>query len=152
MPVGRWIREWIWEKAFGTRGETIIVLDDDCDGMLVGYGTWAHVEQFGSALETRHIEIAWFGVHSDYQGVPYEGEDVESPATPVSTHSVAEVVYAEVERAARANERSTEEMPITLTCHVDNDRALRFYEKIGFRLIPDPKLQIERDIYYRLVR
>lgn len=181
--VARWITEWLWTYRFGSKGETIIVLDDDREGTLVGYGTWTHVEQIGSVVQPRHIEIAWFGVHLDYQGVRYEdthdepagasGETIEAPIpdapdetqgeasgpeevtdeAPERAHTVAEVVYAEVERFAREHADSTDAMPITLTCHVENDRGLAFYrDKVGFSLIPDPKLQVERDIYYRMVR
>jgi GNAT superfamily N-acetyltransferase len=155
------------------------VLDDDNPYVLVGYGTWKHVEQIGSVVQPRHIEIAWFGVHSDYQGVPYRddwGSDasaasdasgdhpgssseasmpVEAPSigeTSQSDFMVADVVYAEVERFAREHPDSTEDTPITLTCHIDNARALAFYRRNGFTLIPDPKLQVLREIYYRLVR
>ncbi len=86
-------------------------------------------------------EIAWLAVHSDYQGKPFD-----------DAHTVADVVYAEVERFAREHSDSASDMTITLTCHIDNVHALHFYEKTGFKLIPDPTLQVEDDIYYRLVR
>lgn len=109
--------------------------------MIAGYGTWTHVVDEGSVLKPRQIEIAWLAVHSEYQGVPYDGR-----------HTVADVVYAEVERFACEHPDSRPDMAITLTCHIENLHALRFYEKNGFRLIPDPKLQVENEIYYRLVR
>lgn len=131
----------MWKKPFGSKGETIIVVDDEREEMVVGYGTWAHVEDESSVLRPTQIEIAWFAIHLDYQSTKYD-----------EAHSVADVVYAAVERAARAHEESTDDMTITLTCHINNRRALRFYERTGFKLIPDPKLQVERDIYFRLIR
>lgn len=141
IPVARWITEWIWEKPLNRRGETIIVLDGDCDDRLAGYGTWTHVEQIGSVLQPKHIEIVWFGVDSHYQGAAFD-----------EAHKVADVVYAEVERFAQEHPDSTPGMPLTLACHVGNDRALAFYKRTGYRLIPDPKLQIEKNLYHRLVR
>src|SRR6202035_661133 len=107
--VMRWITRWIWQEPLAQQGETIIATDADRNGVLVGYGTWKHVDAFGSTAQQRHIEIAWFGVHSDYQGV-----------SDASGHSVAGVLYATVENAARSHVESTDNMPFTLVCHVDN--------------------------------
>lgn len=185
MPAAKWLTTWLWEKPFGSKGETIIVLDDDAAGSVVGYGTWKHVEH-ESVVQPVHIEIAWFAVHSDYQGVSYEDSAAEAEATDETettdeteatdeaegaddapahssptthqgqrerTFTVAEVTFAEVERFAREHPDSDDSIPITLTCHIENVRGLAFYRrKIGMALIPDPKLQVERDVYYRLVR
>jgi ribosomal protein S18 acetylase RimI-like enzyme len=141
-PPRRWLSQWIWEKKPLTRkGETVIVVDNDREGLIVGYGTWAHVADESSVLKPLQIEIAWLAVHSEYQRTPFDEQ-----------HTVADVVYAEVERFAREHPDSLPDMAITLTCHIDNRRALDFYEKNGFRMVPDPKLQVENDIYYRLVR
>jgi GNAT superfamily N-acetyltransferase len=153
--VSLWIKERIWAKAFGSRGETIIVLDDDRDGSFVGYGTWKHVEDTSSVLRPLQIEIAWFGVCSDYQGVLYEeAPNLEAAPgdRPETRYTVADVVYAEVERFAREHDDSTPDMTITLTCHIDNNKAMKFYRKTGFRPIGEPNPQVEKDIYYRLVR
>lgn len=109
--------------------------------MLVGYGTWSHVDAIGPTAAARHIQIEWFGVAVAYQG-----------RTDDRGQSVAGVVYASVEQAARAHPDSTEDMPLTLVCHVDNDRGRRFWESRGYRLIPDPLAQVEKDVYYRMVR
>lgn len=143
MPVTRWITEWVWEKTWGRKGETIIVLDEERDDLLVGYGTWKHREDTGSVLKPLQIGIAWFGIHSDYQGMPFDDEN-----------TVADVVYAEVERFAREHDDSTPDMQLTLTCHTENERALKFYRKpkTGFRLVGEPNPQVEDNTYYRLVR
>jgi hypothetical protein len=57
-----------------------------------------------------------------------------------------------VEDDARNHQDSTAVMPFTLTCHVDNDRGLRFWKRRGYEIIPDPRLALEDEIYYRLVR
>ncbi len=95
----------------------------------------------GTTSAARHIEVEWFGVDVGYQGV-----------TDGNGQKIAGVVYASLEMAARGHADSEEGMPLTLTCHVDNDRGRRFWERRGYRLIPDPKLQIEKEIYYRMVR
>lgn len=107
----------------------------------MGYGTWAHVEGITPAATARHIEIEWFGIDIAYQG----RKDDQG-------RSVAGVVYASVEAVARAHAESTEDMPLTLTCHVNNDRGLRFWESRGYRLIPVPHAQVEKGRYYRMVR
>jgi ribosomal protein S18 acetylase RimI-like enzyme len=109
--------------------------------MVVGFGTWKHVDDQSSVLHPRQIEIAWFAVHHEYQGIMFD-----------DAHTVADVVYAEVERFAREHEDSTPDMTITLECHVKNERALAFYRKTGYRYVGDPDPVIERDAYYRLVR
>jgi hypothetical protein len=61
----RWITKWIWEKPLAQQGETIIATDTDRNGTLTRYGIWKHVDSFGSTAQQTHIEIAWFGIHSD---------------------------------------------------------------------------------------
>jgi ribosomal protein S18 acetylase RimI-like enzyme len=131
----------LWGYAWGSRGETVVVVDDDQNGLIAGFGTWKHVDDESSVLHPRQIEIAWFAVHCDYQGVPFD-----------EAHTVADVVYAEVERFAREHADSTPDMTITLECHAHNERALAFYRRCGFHLVGDPDPVIERDVYYRLVR
>jgi ribosomal protein S18 acetylase RimI-like enzyme len=142
--VARWITRWIWEDSpekRQARQKTLIFTDEDRDGVLVGYGTWGHVEAFGVAVQPRHIEIAWFGVHTDYQGV----RDEHHP-------TVAGLLYSTVEAAAKADPGSSDDMPLTLVCHVENERGLRFWRRRGYEVIPDPKLAIEDDVYFRMVR
>jgi hypothetical protein len=140
--VARWITKWIWQKPLNEHdSETLLGLDDDDDGALVGYGTWAYVSVIGGAQVDRHLEIAWFGVDVKYQG---ERDD--------DGYSIAGRLYATVESTALGDERSTADMPLTLVCHTENARGRAFWERRGYRLIPDPKLQIEDDVYYRMVR
>ncbi len=81
------------------------------------------------------------GVHSDYQGLSDE-----------AGYSVAGRLYATVENDARHHQDSNPKMPFTLTCHVENERGLRFWRRRGYEIIPDPQLELEDEIYYRLVR
>jgi hypothetical protein len=88
-----------------------------------------------------HIEIGWFGVDLRYQGV-VDDDGIK----------VADRIYASIEQVALAHPESTPEMPFTLVCHVDNERGRRFWRRHGYVLIGDPKLQLEKEIYERMVR
>jgi ribosomal protein S18 acetylase RimI-like enzyme len=134
--VARWIKKWIWGYEPSERGETIIGLDSDANGLLVGYGTWKLVEVGDRG---QHIEIAWFGIDSRYQGTKDD-----------RGRSVAGLLYATVEHTARSE--SGDALPLTLVCHVDNEHALGFWTRKGYRLIEDAEIQIEDDEYYRMVR
>lgn len=61
-------------------------------------------------------------------------------------------VYGSLEAVAQRHELSTPTTPFTLACHIDNDRGRAFWERHGYGIIPDPKLEIEDEIYYRMVR
>lgn len=68
-------------------------------------------------------------------------------------NKVADSIYATVEAAALADARSSDDMPFTLECHVQNERGRRFWESHGYRLLPDPKNQVaDGGTYYRMVR
>ncbi len=88
-----------------------------------------------------HIQIAWFGVDLEYQG-QVDDDGVR----------VADRIYASIEEVARRHPDSTDAMPFTLVCHVDNERGRRFWMSHGYTLIGDPKLRIEDDVYERMVR
>ena len=117
----------------------MIVIDQDA-GRLVGYGTWGHVDAVGTR-EERHIEIGWFGVDAAYQGVRDD-----------AGNRVADLIYATVEEAALAHPESSDDMPFTLECHVDNARGLNFWQSQGYDLLPDPQHRVENENYYRMVR
>ena len=89
----------------------------------------------------RHIEIVWFGVDRAYQG-----------RRDNAGNRVADSIYATVEAAALADMRSSEDMPFTLVCHIENARGLGFWKSHGYQVLPDPKTQVEDNIYYRMVR
>ena len=125
------------DKPANIRDQTIVMFDDDWRDGLVGYGTWAHVRSFGEVSQPRHIEIVFFGVCSRYQG---QKDD--------KGLSVAGQLYATVEQHARAHDESMDEMPFTLACDVENERGRRFWEHRGYRLIPDPELQVENEGRY----
>jgi hypothetical protein len=100
------------------------------------------VDEIGSTPQPRHIEIEWFGVHSEYQG---EKDD--------EGRSVAGLIYATVEGSALAHPESQDDMPFTLACDVDNKHGQGFWGSRGYRLIPEPDLKLENDgRYYRMVR
>ena len=88
-----------------------------------------------------HIEIAWFGIDVRFQG---QRDD--------DGHSLAGRLYSTVEGTARAHADSTADMPITLTCHIDNEQGLGFWDSRGFHVIENAEMQIEDDVYYRMVR
>ena len=134
--VARWIKKWIWGYELPERGKTIIALDSDANGLFVGYGTWMLVEVGDRGP---HIEIAWFGIDSRYQGAKDD-----------HGRSVAGRLYATVEHTARSE--LGDALPLTLACHVANEHALCFWRRKGYRLIEDAELQIEDDMYYRMVR
>ncbi|HVQ58401.1 MAG TPA: hypothetical protein VMS60_05775 [Solirubrobacterales bacterium] len=138
--VAKWIRDWIWSKP-KAQEKTIIGLDRDAEDAIVGYGTWEHVEAFLDLPADTHIEIAWFGVASAYKGV----EDPEG-------NRAADLLYATLEGLALSHPDSSEDMPFTLTCHVDNIRGRRFWERQGYQLIGPPYAEVEKDRYHRMVR
>lgn len=107
----------------------------------MGYGTWAHVDAFGTEPADTHIEVAWFGVVSSYKGAVDNGKV-----------KVADRLYATLEQTALAHDRSDEDMPFTLACDVNNIRGRRFWENHGFRLIGPPYAKVEKDRYHRMVR
>jgi hypothetical protein len=138
VDVANWIKDWIWQKPPEKRkGETIVSVDREAD-LLAGYGTWAYVDVVGRG---RQIEIAWFGVDTRYQAREDE-----------NGHKVAGLIYATVEAAALADPDSAADTPLTLACHVDNARGLQFWRRRGYHLIEDADLQIEKNLYYRMVR
>ena len=139
----RWITKWIWEQPLSERDEqTLIALDHDAgeEGQLAGYGTWGYVGSVGTRTE-RHIEIGWFGVDQAYQG---RRDD--------AGNRVADSIYATVETTALADAQSSDDMPFTLVCEIDNARGLRFWESHDYQLVPEPQSQVEDGIYYRMVR
>jgi ribosomal protein S18 acetylase RimI-like enzyme len=99
------------------------------------------VDEIGSTPQPKHIEIQWFGVHSEYQG---EKDD--------DGHSVALLIYATVEEAALAHPESQDDMPFTLACDVENAHGQLFWERLGYRVVPEPDLKVEDGRYYRMVR
>lgn len=141
QQVANWITKWIWQKPLSRpdRAQTWIALDEDT-GDFVGYGTWEFVDAVGARHE-KHIEIAWFGVDSRYQG---ETDD--------KGRLIADSLYATIETIARGHPDSTDDMPLTLVCHVENRRGRRFWERQGYRLIQDADAQVEKNVYHRMVR
>jgi len=94
---------------------------------LLGYGTWAVVEARSSAgLSESHLEIAWFGVHRDYQSREAD-----------TGHLCADRVYSTVLADARSSTADGEIMPVTLVCEVGNDRGRRFWQRCGFEDLDD---------------
>jgi hypothetical protein len=140
--VADWIREWIWgdsEKNQRYRQQTVVV-EDSSQAKVAGYGTWEFVDAFGAHPTSRHLEISWFGIDTAYQG-----------ALDRSGRRVSDLVYASVEQRAIADSGG-EDFPFTLTCHVDNFRGRRFWERQGYRLIGPPYAQVEKELYHRMVR
>jgi ribosomal protein S18 acetylase RimI-like enzyme len=89
----------------------------------------------------KHLEIAWFGVDSKFQG--QAGED---------GIKISDSLYAIVEQRAEADDDFTPDMPITLTCHIDNVRGRRFWERLGYRIVGPPYAEVEKNRYHRMVR
>jgi ribosomal protein S18 acetylase RimI-like enzyme len=115
----------------------VILIDDD-EVKLVGYGTWGHVTATTAGKAEKHIEIGWFGIDSAYQDKKASGK------------SIAGALYRTVEGAARADAGSTPDMPITLVCHMDNENGLGFWQSRGFRFVNEAEL--EDEVYHRMVR
>jgi hypothetical protein len=138
--VTNWIKDWIWSKPSAWRDRTLIAVDQ-AQNLVAGYGTWGHVEVFGTEPVDQHLEIAWFGIDSRYKGT-----------CDSSGAKVADLVYASVEKAAVDDPQSNAEMPLTLTCHVDNLRGRRFWERQGYELVGPPNAEVEKDRYHRMVR
>lgn len=116
-------------------------MTDDSEAKVAGYGTWELVEAFGAEPTTRHLEIAWFGIDVAYQG-----------AVDATGRRVSDLAYASVEQRAMADSGVEEDLPFTLTCHVDNARGRSFWERQGYRLVGSPYAQVEKDLYHRMVR
>jgi hypothetical protein len=142
--VTQWITETIWAPDFWQDGtipnQTLLTVDRDADGKVAGFGTWHHVDAVADRLE-RHVEIAWFGVDLAHQG---RRDD--------AGNRVAELSYRRVEEAALSHPRTTDEMPFTLLCDVDNGRGLNFWTSLGYQVLPDPRYRVEGDHYFRMVR
>jgi len=118
-----------------------VVVADISDAKVAGYGTWELVEAFGTEPTAKHLEIAWFGIDKAYQGT----EDSAG-------RRISDLVYASVEQRAMAGSGTGEDLPLTLTCHVDNFRGRRFWERQGYRLVGPPYAEVEKDLYHRMVR
>jgi hypothetical protein len=117
------------------------VVVDVSDTRIAGYGTWELVEAFGTEPTTRHVEIAWFGIDTAYQGALDSGG-----------RRVSDLVYASVEQRAITDSGTDHDLPFTLTCHVDNFRGRRFWERQGYRLVGPPYAEVEKELYHRMVR
>jgi hypothetical protein len=140
--VSNWIKDWIWKGSrVRERDRTIIGLDREANEAVVGYGTWDHVAAFGTEPVDTHVEIAWFGIASEYKGVADS-----------SGATVAELLYATLESIALDHPDSASDMPLTLTCHVDNIRGRRFWERQGYKLVGPPYAEVEKNRYHRMVR
>jgi len=129
VEVGEWIRRQVWQILPELREKipTILVFDDASPGVLVGFGSWSHVEAISSSGRAeRHIELAWFGVNIRYQGQVTD-----------SNHLCADRILATVLADALNAADSSPDMPITLLCHVDNDHAHAFFERHGFVKVTD---------------
>jgi GNAT superfamily N-acetyltransferase len=143
QEVTSWIREWIWKDSAryqSYRDQTVVVADLS-ENRIVGYGTWECVEAFGTEPVTKHLEIAWFGIDKAYQG-----------ASDPEGRRVSDLVYASVEQRAIVDLGVGQDIPLTLTCHVDNFRGRRFWERQGYRLVGPPYAEVEKDRYHRMVR
>lgn len=141
--VASWIQDWIWKDSakFQIYRDQTVVVTDASTAKVAGYGTWELVEAFGAEPTTRHLEIAWFGIDAAYQG-----------ALDSSGRRVSDLVYASVEQRAIADSEAAEDLPFTLTCHVDNFRGRRFWERQGYRLVGPPYAEVEKELYHRMVR
>jgi hypothetical protein len=115
-------------------------VDQDTD-LIAGFGTWTFAEAFGTEPVDRHLEIAWFGIDRRYHG-----------ANADSGARVSDLVYASVESKALSEDEAAEGMPLTLTCHVENFRGRRFWERQGYQLVGPPYAEVEKERYHRMVR
>ena len=89
----------------------------------------------------RHIEFEWFGVDVRFQKKKVMDE-----------YSLAQLLFRVSEDAARNHPDSEEDMPMTLTCDVSNERGLGFWASQGFHEIKNADLRVEKGRYLRLVR
>lgn len=83
-----------------------------------------------SGFREKHIEIASFGIHVDYQGQPLASGEL------CADHLLATVVAE-----ALGHKDSTGGMPVTLACHVDNEKGLRFWKRHHFEKVKDVEQQ-----------
>ena len=90
-----------------------------------------------------HIEVAYFGVHREFHG-----------QTTNLGHKCPDVLYATLEQDARLHENATEDMPLSLECHIDNKRGERFWRRQGYRDLQIVELQEpgKKSRYRRMVR
>jgi len=101
---------------------TILAFDAAKPGSLLGFGSWSHVEAHSTDdFQERHVEIAAFAVHPDYQDT-------------ISTDGAlcADQLYRTVLDDALGHQDSISDLPITLSCHIDNESGMRFWKRHGF--------------------
>jgi ribosomal protein S18 acetylase RimI-like enzyme len=125
--VSDWITRELWElmpEFFGSKIRTILLSDRHQDDCLVGFASWSPVwllepDDFDKA------ELVCFGIATPYQGLRHENGDLVADQL---FETVLDDIEGRIDRA-RA--------PITLNCHKDNERALRFWKRHDFVVIPD---------------
>jgi len=142
--VAKYLREWIWEEGeekVRQRSQTLLGYDAE-SGSLVGYGTWDYIEELGGQAAETHLEVAWFGLDKAFQGQRDE----------TSGEKLADLLYSTLEDDARASLKTSDDMPFTLACDVENQRGRYFWERHGYRLIGPPYPEVEDARYYRMVR
>lgn len=120
----------------------MLVSDADQGDAPIGFGTWLHrsVELWDHTPELT-IEIAWFGVVVAYQGQP----SADGP-------TVATTLFATLEAKSRAHPDSTPDMPLTLEVDVENPRARRFWERLGFEYLETVSVTPHGEQYLRMLR
>jgi GNAT superfamily N-acetyltransferase len=123
VEVNNWIRSWVWEASAAWRGRTIIAVPTGVPEQLYGYGSWKYLDQVSEAgRPARHIAISWFGVHRAFRG--------ERTA---AGFGCAATLFRQVENDARTTDPGASNLPMTLSCHVDNDHGHDFWQRRGFR-------------------
>ncbi len=131
-----YLREWYWNDPERKRPQVLLGLTTD-DAELFGYGTWKHREMRIEGDDESHaIFIHWFGTQERFRGAKLDSGELG-----------AGVLYATLEADARGHADSAADTPILLDCHVDNGRALAFWESRGFvrfELIESPSGRYHR--------
>jgi ribosomal protein S18 acetylase RimI-like enzyme len=87
---------------------------------MIGFGSWKHRQVQSPEGSLQEIVIDWFGVDRAYQG-----------QKSTEGYSWADQLYATVEADACSN--SVPNASIALEVRWDNDHAIKFWERQGFR-------------------
>jgi ribosomal protein S18 acetylase RimI-like enzyme len=105
-------------------------------GALVGYGSWKHRRLDTPQGPAQEIVIDWFGIDQAYR----RKLDPEG-------YRWSDRLYATVE--ADAVEHSESDAPFALEVHADNEGAIRFWERQGFRFEEEVFVAVEGGRPYR---
>ena len=126
MPITSYLQRDYWDEP---RADRVLVGVEG--GTIIGYGAWTLADPLptwkkGAPPEGwqshKWIRIPRFGVDAQFQGLPVD-EAVK----------YADHIYAALEADIKESWRTDPPMFIELFTHRDNERAMRFWQRQGFR-------------------